>query len=168
MRARLVMTLAAAVMGVMVWAVPATSGANNLIVVVAVVNGTPAGSLELTRTCTFDPPGNATSAPFTASVNPAIGADPFAFGQPAITCTVAVTQAGGMTASFGCGISGGSSELSCGAGNNTVTQVATPDSAGPVENATITVTFNPTLPPTAEVEEVVVAAPTVAAPTTTG
>ena len=158
MRARMVVILAVAVLGIMVWAVPVSSGLNeNTIVVLAVVNGTPVGSLELTRTCTFTPPGDATSAPFTTSVSPAIPQTAFAFGQGAITCTVAVTQAGGMTASFGCGISGGA-ELSCGAGNNSVTQVADP--AGTNSQAVIVVTFNPTSTPPSDAVEAVVATPT--------
>jgi hypothetical protein len=136
-------------LGVMVWAVPVGAGGSNSIIVNAVVNGTPTGPLQLTRTCGGSP-ADATSAPFTTSVSPAI---PGASFPLSVTCTVAVTQAGGMTASFACM---GSPPLdavgiTCNPGNDSV-KSSTFRSA----TATITVTFDPapttTTPAAAAVE----------------
>ena len=151
MRARIVLLVAAAALSVVVSATPAGAGGTNTIVVVAVVNGTPTGSLEVTRTCT-GAPGNATSAPFTTSVDPAIPAGGFtALGD---SCTVTATQTGGMIASFGCvvGPPQDAVGMSCGAGGDSVTNVTNRSA-----RATITVTFDPV---PAEAPAAVVAAPT--------
>jgi hypothetical protein len=156
-RARLILVVIAAVLGVMAWAAPVSAGGSNSIVVVAVVNGTPTGPLELTRTCPDGAPGNATSAPFTTSVNPAIAQAAFGGAPPSTTCTVTVTQADGMTASFACVVTPPADAvgMSCGAGNDSVTNVTSRSAT-----ATITVTFDPA-PPQAP-------AAVVAAPRTTG
>lgn len=152
MRARMILLVAAAALSVVVWATPAGAGGTNNIVVVAVVNGTPTGSLEVTRTCT-GAPGNATSAPFTTSTNPAIAAGGFAaLGD---SCTVTATQSDGMVVTFGCvvGPPADAVGMACGAGGDSVTNVTNRSAT-----ATITVTF--TTPTAAEAPAAVVAAPT--------
>jgi hypothetical protein len=115
---------------------PSGAGFQGSLRVDAVVNGTPTGSLELTRTCT---PGNfpssGPSAPFTAS-GTVFAAAGLPIGQ--VTCTITATQTGGLVPSFHCELQPNSTGIAC-SGDAAATSVGGDDQGG---LAVITVTFD--------------------------
>jgi hypothetical protein len=155
MKARITCLLVAVIMaavGVVATAGPAGAGDSNLLTVNAVVNGTPTAPLVLTRTCTSNPPANAVSPGFTTSQT-VFAATPFNNTNVPNTCTIAVTEAGGLVPSFACTTTNATA-VTCNPGDDSATALQ-----ALLASVVITVTFDPAPPAEATAPAAVEAGP---------